>query len=60
MIGCLKGHKYGIEALIFSPNLEYLVSLGDRNDKGLFIWDWRKQTRLTSNGLKVYAKSIAF
>ena len=36
----LKGHKYGIESVLFSPNLEYLISLGDNNDRGLFVWDW--------------------
>lgn len=25
----MKGHKYGIESLQFSPNNEYLISLGD-------------------------------
>lgn len=36
----LKGHKYGVEALRFSPDSKYLISLGDTNDKGLFVWDW--------------------
>lgn len=36
----LKGHKYGIEAVRFAPNHEYLISLGDNNDRGLFVWDW--------------------
>lgn len=36
----LKGHKFGVEALKFSPDCRYLVSLGDVNDKGLFVWDW--------------------
>jgi WD40 repeat protein len=39
----LKGHKYGIESVIFSPNLEYLISLGDNNDRGLFVWDWQNE-----------------
>jgi WD40 repeat protein len=36
----LKGHKYGVEAIRFSPDARYLVSLGDTSDKGLFLWDW--------------------
>lgn len=39
----LKGHKYGIESLMFSPNLQYLISLGDANDRGLFVWDWESE-----------------
>ena len=36
---------------MFSPNLEYLVSLGDTNDRGLFVWDWQNEQRVTSNKL---------
>ena len=39
----LKGHKYGIESVVFSPNLEYLISLGDSNDRGLIVWDWQNE-----------------
>lgn len=36
----LKGHKFGTKILLFSPNNKYLVSIGDENDKGLFVWDF--------------------
>jgi WD40 repeat protein len=36
----LRGHKFGVESVKFSPDNRYLVSLGDQNDKGLFVWDW--------------------
>ena len=36
----LQGHKYGIESVVFSPRNDFLISLGDPNDKGLFVWDW--------------------
>jgi len=56
----LKGHKYGIENIIFSPHMEYLISLGDTNDRGLFVWEWRKEQRITSNKLGKPVKHIAF
>ena len=36
----LSGHKYGIQSIKFSPNIDYLISLGDANDRGLFVWDF--------------------
>jgi WD40 repeat protein len=56
----LKGHKYGIEAVMFSPNLEYLISLGDNNDRGLFVWDWNNEQRVTSNKLGKPVNTLAF
>ncbi len=57
----LKGHKYGIESVAFSPNLEYLISLlGDNNDRGLFVWDWQSEIRVTSNKLGKPVNTLAF
>ena len=35
----LVGHRFGIQSLRFSPNSDFLVSIGDSNDKGIFVWD---------------------
>lgn len=56
----LQGHKYGIESLVFSPNMEYLISLGDQNDRGLFVWDWKNSARVTSNKLGKPVNSLCF
>ena len=56
----LKGHKYGIESVMFSPNMLYLISLGDANDRGLFVWDWRTEQRVTSNKLGKPVINFAF
>jgi mitogen-activated protein kinase binding protein 1 len=55
----LKGHKYGVECLKFTINAEYLISLGDPNDRGLFVWDWRNGVKLSSNKLSKPATIIA-
>ncbi len=46
-VKCLRGHKFGIEALRFSPDISMLVSLGSQNDKGLFIWNWREGVKIS-------------
>jgi WD40 repeat protein len=56
----LKGHKFGIESVMFSPNLDYLISLGDNNDRGLFVWDWNNESRVTSNKLGKPVNTFAF
>lgn len=37
----------------FSPSNQYLISLGDIYDRGLFLWNWKNSDnpRLTSNKL---------
>lgn len=45
----LQGHKYGIEAVLFSPRNDFLISLGDPNDRGLFVWDWRNEKKISQN-----------
>lgn len=56
----LKGHKLSIEALLFSPNSKYLISLGDENDKGLFVWDLERKIKITCNKLSKTVTCIAF
>jgi WD40 repeat protein len=56
----LKGHKYGIEKVEFSPKQDYLISLGDTNDRGIFVWDWMAEQRVTSNKLGKPVLTFAF
>jgi len=40
--------------------MDYLISLGDANDRGLFVWDFEKEERVTSNRLGKIVNCIAF
>jgi len=56
----IKGHKYGIDNILFSPNMQYFVSIGDANDKGLFVCDWANETILTKNKVSKKINSAVF
>lgn len=56
----LKGHKFGVEALKFSPDNTYLVSLGDQNDRGLFVWKWQEEKKVCQNKLSKPVLALAF
>ncbi|KAL4430471.1 hypothetical protein ABPG74_013321 [Tetrahymena malaccensis] len=56
----LKGHKIGLKMLFFSPNLKYIISIGDENDKGLFVWDWVAEERITLNKMSKVPLSACF
>lgn len=56
----LRGHRLCVEAVCFSPNSKHLVSLGDKNDKGLFVWDLSTKKKLTINRLTKWVKDLAF
>mmetsp|Transcript_23635 Transcript_23635/g.23341 ORF Transcript_23635/g.23341 Transcript_23635/m.23341 type:complete len:155 (-) Transcript_23635:1009-1473(-) len=40
--------------------MEYLISLGDNNDRGLFVWDWENEQRVTSNKLGKPVNTLSF
>ncbi|KAL5983258.1 hypothetical protein ACLOJK_017342 [Asimina triloba] len=37
----LKGHRYGVSCIDFSPDGKHLVSVGFLNDGYICLWDWR-------------------
>ena len=37
-----------------------MISLGDPNDRGLFVWDWRNEKKISSNKLSKPALTVAF
>jgi mitogen-activated protein kinase binding protein 1 len=60
LIKKLKGHKYGVEWVAFSPDNSYLVSIGNEHDKGMFLWNWSQEKRVTSNKITKRILSISF
>ena len=40
--------------------MDYLISLGDANDRGLFVWDFKKEERATSNKLGKAVNCLSF
>jgi WD40 repeat protein len=41
-IATLTGHTHGVGSLAFSPDSRYLVTVGFKLDKQLFLWDWKE------------------
>ncbi|RMX55508.1 hypothetical protein pdam_00024122, partial [Pocillopora damicornis] len=37
----VKGHKFGISCVAFSPNLKYVASVGFQHDMIVNIWNWK-------------------
>jgi WD40 repeat protein len=55
----LRGHKYTIDHVVFSPDSKYLVSVCNK-DGGMFVWDCKTGERLTQNKNSKNINSIKF
>jgi WD40 repeat protein len=44
----LKGHKYGVGFVQFSPNMKFLVSIGFSLDSFVHLWEWKSGQLLVS------------
>jgi mitogen-activated protein kinase binding protein 1 len=60
LLHTLSGHKYGILTAMFSPDSQFLISVGHQHDGSIFIWNWRQGRKL--GGVKISSKvhSISF
>lgn len=45
---------------MISPNLKYIISVGDCNDKGLFIWNFDNCKKIASNKRNKETKAATF
>ena len=56
----LKGHKFGVSALAFSPSASTLVSAGYKHDRRLYIWNWRAARPVAAARISQKVHSICF
>ncbi|KAF9408132.1 hypothetical protein BGZ94_002436, partial [Podila epigama] len=49
LVGELQGHKFGVQAVQFSPNSKHIVSLGFQHDGYLHVWNWKNNLQIASN-----------
>lgn len=44
LVAEVQSHNYGVSHVAFSPNSQYIVSVGYQHDKTVSVWDWRVNT----------------
>ncbi|OAQ35257.1 WD40 repeat-like protein [Linnemannia elongata AG-77] len=60
LVGELQGHKFGVQAVQFSPNSKFVVSLGFQHDGYIHVWNWRTNTQIASNKVTSKVNALAF
>ncbi|CAG8605380.1 14338_t:CDS:10 [Funneliformis mosseae] len=60
LVNELKGHKYGVLALRFSPNMKYIISLGFQHDGYLNVWNWKTAVKVACNKITTKVHTLAF
>ncbi|XP_055327323.1 mitogen-activated protein kinase-binding protein 1-like [Paramacrobiotus metropolitanus] len=56
----LTGHKNGITLAAFSPDSQFLISVGTHHDNLVIVWDWRNNRKAATNKVTWEVKGIAF
>ncbi|KAI8642645.1 hypothetical protein BD408DRAFT_416281 [Parasitella parasitica] len=56
----IRSHKFGVLSLTFSPNMRYLVSVGFQHDGYLYVWNWKKGTKLAGNKVTSRVNAVSF
>ncbi|KAF9912250.1 mitogen-activated protein kinase binding protein 1 [Linnemannia zychae] len=60
LVGELQCHKFGVQAVQFSPNSKFIVSLGFQHDGCIYVWNWRTNTQIASNRVTSRVNALAF
>ncbi|CAF3449624.1 unnamed protein product [Rotaria sp. Silwood1] len=56
----LGDHKFAIDCVCFSPNVDRLVSIGSLHDGNIYVWSWKDKKKLASNKCTGAIRRIAF
>ncbi|UJR30309.1 hypothetical protein I4U23_017846 [Adineta vaga] len=56
----LGDHKFAIDCVCFSPNVDRLVSIGSVHDGNIYVWNWKDKKKLASNKCTCAIRRIAF
>ncbi|CAF1147995.1 unnamed protein product [Adineta steineri] len=56
----LGDHKFAIDCVCFSPNVDRLVSIGSVHDGNIYVWNWKDKKKLASNKCTCSIRRIAF
>jgi mitogen-activated protein kinase binding protein 1 len=54
------GHKFSIECVCFSPNGNYIVSIGSIHDKSINVWDVKNRFNTASNKISSRVRGLSF
>ncbi|KAG0200926.1 mitogen-activated protein kinase binding protein 1 [Mortierella sp. GBA30] len=60
LVGEMQGHKFGVQAVKFSPNSKHLVSLGFQHDGYIHVWNWRTGTQIAGNKVTTKVNALTF
>ncbi|CAG8720678.1 32047_t:CDS:2, partial [Racocetra persica] len=60
LVNELKGHKYGVLAIVFSPNMKWVVSLGFQHDGYLNVWNLKTGAKVACNKITTKVHTLAF
>ena len=56
----MAGHKYGVLTAQFSPDMQFLVSIGFHHDGFIYLWEWKTRKRLCGAKITTPLFSFAF
>ncbi|KAG0344914.1 mitogen-activated protein kinase binding protein 1 [Podila humilis] len=60
LVGELQGHKFGVQAVQFSPSSKHVVSLGFQHDGYIHVWNWKANLQIASNKVTTKVNAVAF
>ncbi|XP_035170208.1 WD repeat-containing protein 62-like, partial [Oxyura jamaicensis] len=59
-LSALHGHKHGVACVAFSPDAQFLVSVGHRHDRMVNVWAWKQGSLVASNKASCSVSAVAF